>query len=182
MGGYEGITEKKALTTLGEAGASLKRTQQQHLTQDPRRRTIFWQVLPDTHGKADSLEVHLVPRADLPDHLEKEDDVPLWFPEERGTFRGQDSGDEKGSRFKAENPFHGANKRGDPEKTQGDVLVTPEIQVEICESEGKWRKKSPQGQTESRDFQKVSGQTVAEPTPSTQDMVKGTNVPHAKKT
>ncbi|XP_060093869.1 zinc finger protein 174-like [Heteronotia binoei] len=135
--------QMEALTTLEETGVSLHRTEQ-HLTQDQGQRTMFWQVLPDTSGKEDSLEAVLVPKGG--NHLEKEENVSFWLPEEKGTFTDQDSGV---SRFQVDNPSSGGNKPGVPEKPQGDIVLTPEIQVEICESGGEQRKKSLQGQNYS---------------------------------
>ncbi|XP_060093866.1 zinc finger protein with KRAB and SCAN domains 1-like [Heteronotia binoei] len=136
----------EALTTLEETGVSLHRTEQR-LTQDQSQRTMFWQVLPDTSGKVDSLEAVLVPRAG--NLLEKEGNMSLLFLEEREAFTVRDSGEEKGIQFQMDNLSSGGNKPGVPEKPQGDMVLTPEIQVEICESEGEWRKKSLQGQNDS---------------------------------
>lgn len=62
------------------------------------------------------------------------------------------AGDEKGSQFKVENPSSGGKKPGGAETSQGVMPMPAEIEVEIRESKGKWRKKSLRGQNESQDL------------------------------
>ncbi|XP_077186676.1 uncharacterized protein LOC143834035 [Paroedura picta] len=138
----------QASETLEATGGTLQRTEQ-HLNQDRGQRPMIWQVLPDTGGERDSSGkgALLVPGDDLPFHLGKKEDTSLWFSEEREQLSDQSLGDAQGSQFTVEHPSYGRDK---PEKNQGDVQGTDEIQVELCESPREWRKELRWGQTESQ--------------------------------
>ncbi|XP_077186477.1 uncharacterized protein LOC143833965 isoform X6 [Paroedura picta] len=69
----------------------------------PGPRTMFWQVMQEEEGNAESLEGLLVPKSDLASHLEKDDEMFVQFPEESERLPGRDSGDEMRSQIKVEN-------------------------------------------------------------------------------
>ncbi|XP_048344986.1 zinc finger and SCAN domain-containing protein 22-like isoform X3 [Sphaerodactylus townsendi] len=83
----------------------------------PSQRTMFWQVMQEDEGNADSLEGLLVPKSGL----EKGDEMFAQFPGESERLPGQDPGLEKRSRIKMEGSRKG---EAGPEETQG---MTAEI-------------------------------------------------------
>ncbi|KAL8213282.1 UNVERIFIED_CONTAM: hypothetical protein K2H54_061977 [Gekko kuhli] len=104
----------------------------------PSQRTMFWQVMQEDEGNADSLEGLLVPKSDLASHLEKGDEMFIQFPEESERLPGRDPGLEKRSRIKMEGSRQG---EAGPEETQGAAAeisqwnfpATAEIHVPRCD-------------------------------------------------
>ncbi|XP_060093826.1 zinc finger protein with KRAB and SCAN domains 1-like isoform X3 [Heteronotia binoei] len=103
----------------------------------PGRRTMFWQVMQEDEGNADSLEGLLVPKSDLTSHLEKDDEMFVQFAEESERLPGRDPGLEKRSQIKMEGSRQG---EAGPEETQGAAAevspwnfpVTADIHVPRC--------------------------------------------------
>ncbi|XP_054831563.1 zinc finger protein with KRAB and SCAN domains 1-like isoform X3 [Eublepharis macularius] len=128
-----GMTE--APVTTKESGMSLHVVEPAQAK--PGQRTMFWQVMQEEEGNADSLEGLLVPKSDLASHLEKDDEMFVQFPEESERLPGRDPGIEKRSRIKMEGSRQGETG---PEETQGTVAeisqwnfsVAPEIHVQRC--------------------------------------------------
>ncbi|KAM6472106.1 zinc finger protein 18-like isoform 2-T3 [Liasis olivaceus] len=84
----------KDLMNLKEAGVSLNVVEPTPI--QPGQRTMFWQVMQEEDGDADSLEGLLVPKPDLasnPD--EEEEQVFIQFPVESERIPDHESGDEK---------------------------------------------------------------------------------------
>ncbi|XP_054831560.1 zinc finger protein 157-like isoform X1 [Eublepharis macularius] len=129
-----GMTE--APVTTKESGMSLHVVEPAQAK--PGQRTMFWQVMQEEEGNADSLEGLLVPKSDLASHLEKDDEMFVQFPEESERLPGRDPGIEKRSRIKMEGSRQGETG---PEETQGTVAeisqwnfsVAPEIHVQRCD-------------------------------------------------
>uniref|UniRef100_A0A8D2LP08 SCAN box domain-containing protein n=2 Tax=Varanus komodoensis TaxID=61221 RepID=A0A8D2LP08_VARKO len=93
----------------------------------PGQRTMFWQVMQEEDGDADSLEGLLVPKPDLTAQPEEEEEqVFIQFPVESERLPGQDSGDWKVGQLKVEHCQWGRNAleetpRTLPEITQRNV-------------------------------------------------------------
>ncbi|XP_044281323.1 zinc finger and SCAN domain-containing protein 20-like isoform X3 [Varanus komodoensis] len=118
----------------------------------PGQRTMFWQVMQEEDGDADSLEGLLVPKPDLTAQPEEEEEqVFIQFPVESERLPGQDSGNRKRSRIQ--------NEIAQVEKTealidlsQWNVPVTATILEQVCESSVKQGEKPVKGENESREL------------------------------
>ncbi|XP_015262252.1 PREDICTED: zinc finger protein 568-like [Gekko japonicus] len=119
----------------------------------PSQRTMFWQVMQEDEGNADSLEGLLVPKSDLASHLEKDGEMFVQFPEESERLPGRDPGLEKRSRIKMEGSRQG---EAGPEETQGAAAeisqwnfpATAEIHVPRCEFNREQGMKPMKGESE----------------------------------
>ncbi|XP_062978589.1 zinc finger and SCAN domain-containing protein 12-like [Elgaria multicarinata webbii] len=135
-----GLSE--GLISLKETGASLHVVEPTLMQTCPR--TMFWQVLQEEDGNADSLEGFLAPKPDLSSHPQKEE---MFHPFPMGCERhpGRDSGDGRGSQLKAENPQRGENElkavpTPAPQTSQANVPLMAEMREERCDRERSWIK------------------------------------------
>ncbi|XP_060093827.1 zinc finger protein with KRAB and SCAN domains 7-like isoform X4 [Heteronotia binoei] len=156
----------------------------------PGRRTMFWQVMQEDEGNADSLEGLLVPKSDLTSHLEKDDEMFVQFAEESERLPGRDPGLEKRSQIKMEGSRQG---EAGPEETQGAAAevspwnfpVTADIHVPRCGEKRSQIKMENSQQEETRPEKTL--RTLAEgtqwnrPGPSEIHKQKGTSIGEAGK-
>ncbi|XP_053154148.1 zinc finger protein with KRAB and SCAN domains 8-like isoform X3 [Hemicordylus capensis] len=92
------LTEE--LMSLKETGVSLHMVER--TPAQPGQQTMFWQVMQENGGNAQSLEGLLVPKPDLASHPEKTEEMFLQFPMQNERHPGHDAGDEKKRQLKME--------------------------------------------------------------------------------
>ncbi|XP_062978600.1 zinc finger protein 397-like isoform X4 [Elgaria multicarinata webbii] len=115
----------------------------------PGQRTMFWQVMQEEDGDADSLEGLLVPKPDLTSQMEEEEEqMFIQFPVESERLPSQDSGHEKRSQFKMETSQVGETEAL-TELPQWNIPVTTAIHEQGCESNVEQEKKSVKEENES---------------------------------
>ncbi|XP_060616243.2 zinc finger and SCAN domain-containing protein 30-like isoform X1 [Anolis sagrei] len=105
----------------------------------PVQRTMFWQVLQEEGGNANSLEGILAPKPDRSPHPPKEETFHQ-FPVGCERHPGRNSGDKKGNKFKTEGSPYELEEmpRTQPETSQGNVPVTDEMLKERCDKKRSW--------------------------------------------
>ncbi|XP_044281322.1 zinc finger protein 397-like isoform X2 [Varanus komodoensis] len=99
----------------------------------PGQRTMFWQVMQEEDGDADSLEGLLVPKPDLTAQPEEEEEqVFIQFPVESERLPGQDSGHVTRSRIKMETSK--VRETGAlAELSQWNIPVAPALHEQRCD-------------------------------------------------
>ncbi|XP_044281328.1 zinc finger and SCAN domain-containing protein 12-like [Varanus komodoensis] len=135
-----GLSE--GLVSLKETGAALHVVEQTLMQPGPR--TMFWQVLQEEDGNADSLEGFLTPKADLSSHSSKEE-MFHSFPIGCERHPGRESGDGQGNLLKVENSQHGEDELEEtpgaaPPVSHTNVPLTAEIHEERCDGKRSWIK------------------------------------------
>ncbi|XP_053154150.1 zinc finger and SCAN domain-containing protein 21-like isoform X5 [Hemicordylus capensis] len=134
------LTEE--LMSLKETGVSLHMVER--TPAQPGQQTMFWQVMQENGGNAQSLEGLLVPKPDLASHPEKTEEMFLQFPMQNERHPGHDAGDRKRSQIKMENSQCGGNEPETPrtlaERTEENVLMTAELQEKRYQSNRERRK------------------------------------------
>ncbi|XP_062978599.1 zinc finger protein with KRAB and SCAN domains 1-like isoform X3 [Elgaria multicarinata webbii] len=99
----------------------------------PGQRTMFWQVMQEEDGDADSLEGLLVPKPDLTSQMEEEEEqMFIQFPVESERLPSQDSGNVKRSQIKMETSKVGENGAL-AELSQWNIPVTAAIHEQRCD-------------------------------------------------
>ncbi|KAF7235353.1 hypothetical protein EYD10_17818 [Varanus komodoensis] len=160
-----GLSE--GLVSLKETGAALHVVEQTLMQPGPR--TMFWQVLQEEDGNADSLEGFLTPKADLSSHSSKEE-MFHSFPIGCERHPGRESGDGQGNLLKVENSQHGEDELEEtpgaaPPVSHTNVPLTAEIHEERCESKRGQEKEPLKAQNEFRAFSEGAGAAGSEKYP-----------------
>ncbi|XP_061475928.1 zinc finger protein 1 homolog isoform X3 [Rhineura floridana] len=142
----------EGMMSFKEAGVSLHVVEP--TVMQPGQQTMFWQVLQEEDGNADSLEGFLAPKPDLSSHAQKEEEMFHQFSVRCERRSGQDTGDGKRSWIKVEHAQHGGNELEESSKTlprigQGNMSVIAKMHQERCVGKRSWIKmeKSQLGET-----------------------------------
>ncbi|XP_061475929.1 zinc finger protein 566-like isoform X4 [Rhineura floridana] len=134
----------EGMMSFKEAGVSLHVVEP--TVMQPGQQTMFWQVLQEEDGNADSLEGFLAPKPDLSSHAQKEEEMFHQFSVRCERRSGQDTGVGKRSWIKMEKSQLGETSpaethRALAEASQWNFPVSSEIYEERWESKGQQEKK-----------------------------------------
>ncbi|XP_063152260.1 zinc finger protein 436-like isoform X2 [Candoia aspera] len=124
---------RKDLVNLKEAGVSLNVAEPTPI--QPGQRTMFWQVMQEEDGDADSLEGLLVPKPDLaasPD--EEEEKIFIQFPVESEKIPGHETGDEKRHWVQMKSSQMEGEMETLTEFSQWNIPVATAVPEQRCES------------------------------------------------
>ncbi|XP_053154149.1 zinc finger protein with KRAB and SCAN domains 1-like isoform X4 [Hemicordylus capensis] len=151
------LTEE--LMSLKETGVSLHMVER--TPAQPGQQTMFWQVMQENGGNAQSLEGLLVPKPDLASHPEKTEEMFLQFPMQNERHPGHDAGDEKKRQLKMEDLQQGELGMLE-ELSQWNFPTTVAIREQRCESDWEKGKKPVEGKNKSNDLSEGLSTSIPE--------------------